>query len=179
VRELDRGLPRFKLLAGSEVNVLPDGSLDYPDDLLAELDWVVASVHTSFRMGERRMTERVLTAIEHPLVDCIGHLTGRLILRRRPYQIDVARIIEAAARTGTMLEINSNPNRRDLPERYARLAAEAGAMIAVNTDAHGVDTLPNMAYGVATARRAWLTADQIANTRTWRAFSKLRKRARR
>jgi DNA polymerase (family X) len=179
VRDLDRGLPRFRLLAGSEVNVLPDGSLDYPDDLLAELDWVVASVHTSFRMGERRMTERVLTAIEHPLVDCIGHLTGRLILRRRPYQIDVERIIEAAARTGTMLEINSNPNRRDLPERYARLAAEAGAMIALNTDAHGVDTLPNMAYGVATARRAWLTADQIANTRTWRAFSKLRKRARR
>jgi DNA polymerase (family X) len=179
VRELDRGLPRFKLLAGSEVNVLPDGSLDYPDELLAELDWVVASVHTSFRMGERRMTERVLTAIEHPLVDCIGHLTGRLILRRRPYQIDVARIIEAAARTGTMLEINSNPNRRDLPERYARLAAEAGAMIAVNTDAHGVDTLPNMAYGVATARRAWLTADQIANTRPWRELSKLRKRARR
>jgi DNA polymerase (family 10) len=179
VRELDRGLPRFKLLAGSEVNVLPDGSLDYPDELLAELDWVVASVHTSFRMGERRMTERVLTAIEHPLVDCIGHLTGRLILRRRPYQIDVERIIEAAARTGTMLEINSNPNRRDLPERYARLAAEAGAMIAVNTDAHGVDTLPNMAYGVATARRAWLTADQIANTRPWRELSKLRKRARR
>jgi DNA polymerase (family X) len=178
-RALDRRMPRFKLLAGSEVNVLPDGSLDYPDELLAELDWVVASVHTSFRMSERAMTERMLTAIENPLVDCIGHLTGRMLLRRRGYQLDVERVIEAAARTGTMLEINSNPNRRDLPDRYARLAAEAGALIVLNTDAHGVDTLPNMAYGVATARRAWLTADQIANTRPWRAFSKLRKRARR
>jgi DNA polymerase (family X) len=179
VRALDRRMPRFKLLAGSEVNVLPDGSLDYPDELLAELDWVVASVHTSFRMSEQAMTERMVTAIENPLVDCIGHLTGRMLLRRRGYQLDVERVIEAAARTGTMLEINSNPNRRDLPERYARLAADAGVMIAINTDAHGVDTLPNMAYGVATARRAWLTADQIANARTWREFSKLSKRARR
>jgi DNA polymerase (family 10) len=178
VRGLDRRMPRFKLLAGSEVNILPDGSLDYPDELLAELDWVIASVHTSFRMSERHMTERMLTAIENPLVDCIGHLTGRMLLRRRGYQLDVERVIEAAARTGTMLEINSNPNRRDLPERYARLAAEAGAMIVLNTDAHGVDTMVNMAYGVSTARRAWLTAEQIANTRSWREFSKLRKSAR-
>jgi DNA polymerase (family 10) len=178
VRMLDRKLPRFKLLAGSEVNILPDGSLDYPDELLAELDWVIASVHTSFRISEVAMTERMLTAIENPLVDCIGHLTGRMLLRRRGYQVDVERVIEAAARSGTMLEINSNPNRRDLPERYARLAAEAGVRIVVNTDAHGVDTLVNMSYGVATARRGWLTADQVANTRPWRSFSRLRKRAR-
>jgi DNA polymerase (family X) len=179
VRTLDRKLPRFKLLAGSEVNILPDGSLDYPDELLAELDWVIASVHTSFRISEKAMTERMLTAIENPLVDCIGHLTGRMLLRRRGYQLDVERVIEAAARTGTMLEINSNPNRRDLPERYARPAAEAGVRIVLNTDAHGGDTLVNMSYGVATARRAWLTADQVANTRPWRSFSRLRKRTRR
>jgi DNA polymerase (family X) len=176
VRALDGKLPRFKLLAGSEVNILPDGSLDYPDELLAELDWVVASVHTSFRISEKAMTERMLTAIENPLVDCIGHLTGRMLLRRRGYQVDIERILEAAARTGTMLEINSNPNRRDLPERYARLAGEGGVMIAVNTDAHGVDTLVNISYGVATARRAWLSAGHVANTRSWREFSKLRKR---
>jgi DNA polymerase (family X) len=176
VRALDRKLPRFKLLAGSEVNILPDGSLDYPDELLAELDWVVASVHTSFRISEKAMTERMLTAIENPLVDCIGHLTGRMLLRRRGYQVDIERTLEAAARTGTMLEINSNPNRRDLPERYARLAGEGGVTIAVNTDAHGVDTLVNISYGVATARRAWLTAGHVANTRSWREFSKLRKR---
>ena len=178
VRELDRRIRGLKLLAGSEVNVLPDGSLDYEDELLQELDWVIASVHTSFRMSEEKMTERVLRAIEHPMVDCIGHLSGRMILRRRPYEIDVERVAEAAARTGTMLEINGNPNRRDLSEHHARLAARLGATIVVNTDAHRVATLENMRYGVATARRAWLTANQIANTRDWRSFSRLRKRTR-
>ncbi len=180
VRELNERLRgrRFRVLAGSEVNILSDGSLDYPDDLLGQLDWVIASVHTSFRMSEREMTERVTAATEHPLVDCIGHLSGRLILRRDPYDIDVEQVIEAAVRTGTMLEINGNPNRRDLSERHARLAAEAGVQICVNTDAHRVATLENVVYGIATARRAWLTAEQVANTRTWREFSKLRKRTR-
>ena len=177
IREWNEGKRGFRLLAGSEVNILPDGSLDYPDELLAELDWVIGSVHTAFRMGGEKMTERVLAAIEHPLVDCIGHLTGRMLLRREPYDIDVERVAEAAARTGTMLEINGNPNRRDLSEHHARLAAEAGAWILVNTDAHQIRTLANMRYGIATARRAWLTADQIANTRGWKEFSKLRKRA--
>ena len=169
---------RFRVLAGSEVNISTDGSLDYDDELLAALDWVVASVHTSFRMSPKKLTDRVVTACEHPLVDCIGHLTGRLILRRDPYEIDVATVVETAARTQTMLEINGNPNRRDLSEHHARLAAEAGALICVNTDAHGADTLDNIAYGVATARRAWLTPAQVANTRPWREFAKLRKRAR-
>jgi DNA polymerase (family X) len=173
VREWNKGKRGFRLLAGSEVNIGLDGSLDYPDDLLGALDWVVASVHTSFGVGEPAMTERVLAAIENPQVDCIGHLTGRLIGRREPYGIDVEAVVEAAARTGTMLEINGNPNRRDLSERHARLAIEAGATIVLNTDAHGVDTLDNMAYAVATARRAWLTADQVANTRGWREFSRL------
>ncbi|TMK68596.1 MAG: DNA polymerase/3'-5' exonuclease PolX [Actinobacteria bacterium] len=179
VRAFNSGRRGFRLLAGSEVNILPDGSLDYADDLLAELDWAIASVHTSFKISKRAMTERVIAAIEHPLVDCVGHLSGRLIGRRDPYEIDVERVVEAAARTGTMLEINGNPNRRDLSERHARLAAEAGALICVNTDAHRVATLDNMTYGIATARRAWLTADQIANTRARREFSRLRKRARR
>ncbi|HSF01983.1 MAG TPA: PHP domain-containing protein, partial [Solirubrobacterales bacterium] len=179
VRAFNSGRRRFRLLAGSEVNILPDGSLDYDDDLLAELDWVVASVHTSFKISRREMTERVIAAIEHPLVDCIGHLSGRLIGRRDPYDIDVERVVEAAVRTGTMLEINGNPNRRDLSERHARLAAEAGALICVNTDAHRVATFNNMVYGIATARRAWLTPEQVANTRPWREFARLRKRARR
>ncbi len=157
----------FRLLAGSEINIGLDGSLDYPDDLVAALDWVVASVHTSFSCGEAQMTERVLAAIENPDVDCIGHLTGRLIGRREPYGIDVEAVAEAAARTGTVIEINGNPNRRDLSDRHARLAVEAGVRIVLNTDAHGVDTLDNMAYAVATARRAWLSADDVANTRGW------------
>ena len=178
VRALDRKINGMKLLAGTETNILPDGSPDYEDEVLSELDWVIASVHTSFRISEKAMTDRVVAAIEHPLVDCIGHLTGRMILRRRPYDIDVERVAEAAAANGTMLEINGNPNRRDMSEQNARLAADAGATIVINTDAHRMRTMENIRYGVATARRAWLTADQIANTRGWRTFARLRKRAR-
>lgn len=175
VREWNRGKRGFRLLAGSEVNVGLDGSLDYPEELVAALDWVVASVHTSFAISERAMTERVVAAIENPHVDCVGHLTGRLIGRREPYAIDVEAVVEAAARTGTMLEINGNPNRRDLSEHHARLAAEAGVAIVLATDAHGIDTLDNMAYAVATARRAWLTRADVANTRGWREFKRLLK----
>ncbi len=179
VRAYNESAPRgFRLLAGSEVNIGPDGEPDYPDKLLAELDWVIGSVHTQFRMGEKKMTDRIIAAMEHPLIDCIGHLTGRLLLRREPYGVDIERIAEAAARTGTMMEINGNPNRRDLNEGHAKLAAEAGVTIVCNTDAHGVDTLDNIKYSLATARRAWLTADQVANTRAWRSFAPLRKRAR-
>jgi len=173
VRAWNKGKRGFRLLAGSEVNIGLDGSLDYPEDLVEALDWVVASVHTSFAISEKEMTERVLAAIANPHVDCIGHLTGRLIGRREPYGIDVEAVTEAAAANGTMLEINGNPNRRDLSEHHARLAREAGATIILNTDAHGIDTLDNMAYAVATARRAWLTAADIANTRGWQAFKKL------
>jgi DNA polymerase (family 10) len=176
VADWNKGKRGFRLLAGSEVNIGLDGALDYPDDVVEALDWVVASVHTSFAISEKEMTTRVLAAIENPLVDCIGHLTGRLIGRREPYGIDIEAVAEAAARTGTMLEINGNPNRRDLSEHHARLAAEAGVTIVLNTDAHGVETLNNMDYAVATARRAWLTAKDIANTRGWDDFKRLRKR---
>ncbi|HWB68553.1 MAG TPA: DNA polymerase/3'-5' exonuclease PolX [Solirubrobacterales bacterium] len=176
IREWNKGKRGFRLLAGSEINIGLDGSLDYPDDLVAALDWVIASVHTSFSISEEEMTQRVLAAIENPQVNCIGHLTGRLIGRREPYAIDVEAVAGAAARTGTMLEINANPNRRDLSEHHARLAREAGVRIVVNTDAHGVDTLDNMAYGIATARRAWLAPADIANTRGWREFKALMKK---
>mgnify|MGYP005812139257 CR=1 FL=1 len=177
IREWNKGQGKdskgFRLLAGSEINIGLDGTLDYPDDLVEALDWVVASVHTSFSISEKEMTGRVLEAIDNPQVNCIGHLTGRLIGRREPYGIDVETVAAAAARTGTMIEINGNPNRRDLSEHHARLAREAGVSIVLNTDAHGVDTLDNMAYAVATARRAWLTAADVANTRGWREFKAL------
>jgi DNA polymerase (family 10) len=176
VADWNKGKRDFRLLAGSEVNIGLDGSLDYPEDLLATLDWVVASVHTSFAVSPKEMTARVLAAIDNPHVDCIGHLTGRLIGRREPYGIDVEAVAEAAARTGTMIEINGNPNRRDLSEQHARLARDAGVTIVLNTDAHGVETLNNMSYAVATARRAWLGPKDIANTRGWAEFKKLTKR---
>lgn len=178
VRALNEGFDGFRLLAGTEVNIDPDGSLDYDDEVLAELDWVVASVHTSFRMGEQRMTDRILAAMDHPLVDAIGHPTGRMILRRDPYAIDIERVVEHAARTGTMLEINANPDRRDLSDINARLAAEAGVLIVIDSDAHSARTLAVTRYGVATARRAWLTPRDVANTRPWQELAKLRKRER-
>jgi DNA polymerase (family X) len=177
IRSLDE--PGLTVLAGTETNVLPDGSVDYDDDVLGELDWVIASLHTSFRMSEDEQTERVLRAMEHPLVDAIGHATGRMIGRREPYALNVDRVIEKAVETGTFLEINANPNRRDLNDVYARAAAEAGATLVLDSDAHGADTLVrNMRYGVATARRAWLTAAQVANTRPWDELARLRKRGR-
>jgi len=169
----------IELLAGSEVNILPDGSLDYPDELLARLDWVIASVHSSFQLGEAAMTDRIVAAIEHPHVDAIGHLTGRKIAARPPYAVDVERVIEAAARTGTMLEINGAPDRRDLDDVHARAAAEAGVPILVDSDAHRPSTLrSSRRFGIATARRAWLTPDQVANTQPWPAFAQLIKRRR-
>jgi DNA polymerase (family 10) len=168
----------IELLAGSEVNILPDGSLDYPDQLLAQLDWVIASVHSSFRMSSAAMTARIVRAIEHPLVDAIGHPSGRKIEQRRPYEFDVEQVIEAAARTGTMLEINANPDRRDLNEVNARAAAAASVPIVINCDAHRILGFEAARYGIATARRAWLSAGDVVNTRSWAEVAALRPRNR-
>jgi DNA polymerase (family X) len=179
VRELNEHLDGFRVLAGSEVNIQLDGSLDYDDDLLEQLDWVVASVHTSFRMSEKRMTDRMTAAMEHPLVDVIGHPTGRKILQRDPYPVDVERLIAKAAETGTMLEINAAPDRRDLSDLHARAAAEAGVPIVIDSDAHSPQLLGLIRYGIATARRAWLEPANVANTRAWDELNALRKRPRR
>jgi DNA polymerase (family 10) len=176
VRTLNEELDGFTVLAGTEVNINTDGSLDYPDDVLEELDWIVASAHTSFRMGEEKMTSRIMAAMDHPLVDVIGHPTGRKILRREPYAVNVERLVAHAAETGTFLEINANPDRRDLNDVHARLAAEAGVPIVINSDAHSRRTLRVIRYGVATARRAWLTKKHVANTRSWPQLDSLRKR---
>jgi DNA polymerase (family 10) len=178
VREVDAQMEGIAVKAGSEVNILPDGGLDYEDELLEELDWVVASVHTAFGMGEEAMTARMIRAIEHPLVDAIGHPTGRMIVRREPYAIDLEAVGEAAARTGTLLEINANPDRRDLSDVNALGAARAGVKIVIDSDAHKVVTLQNMRWGIATARRAWLTKEDVANTRPWGELVATRKRNR-
>jgi len=178
VRAANARVEGIELLAGSEVNILPDGSLDYEDELLSELDWVIASVHTAFGASERAMTERMITAIEHPLVNAIGHPTGRLIERREPYAIDLDAVFAAAARTGTMLEINANPKRRDLSDVHARAAVRAGVRIVIDSDAHRAETLQNMRWGVATARRAWLSKHDVANTWSWAQLEKLGKQPR-
>ncbi|WP_028057236.1 DNA polymerase/3'-5' exonuclease PolX [Candidatus Solirubrobacter pratensis] len=177
IAALNASLDAIQLLAGTEVNILPDGSLDYPDELLARLDWVIASVHTSFGMDEATMTDRMIRAIEHPYVDAIGHPTGRKIETRPPYAIDMTRVIAAAARTGTMIEINAAPDRRDMNEIHARAAAAAGVKVLIDSDAHSARNFELLRYGIATARRAWLTPEQVANTRPWPEFAALRKRS--
>ncbi|MDQ6730971.1 MAG: DNA polymerase/3'-5' exonuclease PolX, partial [Actinomycetota bacterium] len=157
----------MRLLAGSEVNILPDGTLDYADEVLAELDWVVASVHSSFGMASEAMTARIVHAIENPLVDVIGHLSGRKIEQRPAYAFDFETVVAAAVATGTMLEINASPARRDLNDVHARAAAAAGIGIVINSDAHRTGGFEVARYGVATARRAWLGPDAILNTLPW------------
>jgi DNA polymerase (family 10) len=169
---LNERLARFRILKGIEVNIRVDGSLSLPDEVLAERDWVMASLHGAF---DRSPTERVLAAMENPNVDCIGHLTARKINIRPPVDIDIEKVVAKAFETGTFLEINSQPNRLDLRDTHARLAGEAGVKIAVNTDSHELRALQHMEMGVAQARRAWLTKDQVLNTRTWPGIQKLLK----
>ena len=172
VEELNSRLRSFRVLRGIEANIRADGSLDVDDEILAELDWVVASLHTSF---DRAPTERILGAMDNPHVDCIGHLTGRRLLKRDGATVDVERVVEGAADTGTALEINSQPDRLDMRDTHARLAGEAGVLIPVTTDAHSVGALGYAELGIAQARRAWLTKEQILNTRSWRDIAGLKK----
>jgi DNA polymerase (family X) len=175
-KEIDALAERVKplrLLKGIEVNIRADGTLDVADEVLAERDWVVASIHTAF---DREPTERVLATMENPHVDCIGHLTGRKLSRRAPMDIAVERVVEKAVETGTFLEINSQPDRLDLRDVHARLAGEAGVPVVVSSDAHEVRALDYVEFGVAQARRAWLSADRVANTRTWAQLKRLMKK---
>jgi DNA polymerase (family X) len=171
---LNERLAPFRILKGIEVNIRANGELDVPDDVLAELDWVMASVHTSF---DKDPTERVLNAMQSPHVDCIGHLTSRRIGVRNPSTIEVEKVVEGALATGTFLEINSQPDRLDLRDANARLAGEAGVTLTISSDGHSASALRYVELGVAQARRAWLSKDQILNTRPWKAIEKLRKRA--
>ena len=175
-KEIDRLAERvapLKLLKGIEVNIKADATLDVPDEVLAERDWVVASIHAAF---DRSPTERVLEAMENPRVDVIGHLTGRKLNKRQPMEIDLERVVEQALATGTFLEINSQPDRLDLRDVNARLAGEAGVPIVISSDAHQLEALDYVDFGVAQARRAWLRPEQVANTRTWPQLRKLMKR---
>lgn len=165
VRRLSERLGGVAVLIGSEVDILADGSLDYPDEVLAELDVVIASVHTRFRMDVRAMTERIIRAMQNPYVTIIGHPTGRLVQQRDPYSVDVEQLVEAARKTGTILEVNAAPERLDLKDVHVRLAKESGVLLAVNTDAHSTSQLRYMVLGVGTARRGWAEAKDVVNTR--------------
>jgi DNA polymerase (family 10) len=165
--------PKLRILAGVEANIRSNGEVDVPEDELALLDWVVASVHNA---PENRPTERVLEAMQNPYVDCIGHLTGRRIGSRGPREVDVERVIEGALAAGCFLEINGQPDRLDLRDVHARAAKEAGLKLLVNSDAHQIRAQNYVELGIGQARRGWLTKDDVVNTRTWKQLDKLRRK---
>jgi DNA polymerase (family X) len=165
--------PKLRILAGVEANIRSNGEVDVPEEELALLDWVVASVHNA---PENRPTERVLEAMDNPYVDCIGHLTGRRIRSRGPRDVDVERVVEKALEVGCFLEINGQPDRLDLRDVHARAAKEAGLKLVINSDAHEVASQRYVELGVGQARRGWLTKDDVVNTRTWKQLDKIRRK---
>ena len=170
---LNERVAPFRILKGIEVNVRPDGSLDVTDEELATRDWVVASVHSRF---DHNPTERVLAAMESPYVDCIGHPTNRKIGRRSPAAIDLDSVLAKALETGTFVELNSQPDRLDLSDVHVRAARDAGVKVVIDSDGHQLSALDYVELGVGQARRAWLTPDDVLNTRTWKQIEKLRKK---
>ncbi|HZG41934.1 MAG TPA: DNA polymerase/3'-5' exonuclease PolX [Longimicrobium sp.] len=159
-----KGKKRFRLFKGVESDILADGRLDYDDDVLASFDYVVGSVHSGFQMPEREMTDRLIRAVSHPRITMLGHATGRLLLKRDGYAVDVRAVIDAAAEHGVCVEINADPHRLDVDWKNARYAAEKGVLVPINPDAHSTGALGNVLYGVNVARKAWLTAAQVLNT---------------
>jgi len=160
---LNAGDRDFRIFAGTECDILKDGSLDFPDDVLASLDYVVASIHSVFTLSEAEMTSRIIKAISNPYVTMMGHLTGRLLTSREPYKVDVPAIIEAAAATGTIIELNANPRRLDMDWRWWPLAIEKGVKCSINPDAHSTHGLQDLAFGVRIARKGWLTRNDVVN----------------
>jgi DNA polymerase (family 10) len=165
--------PKLRILTGVEANIRSNGEVDVPEEELARLDWVVASVHNA---PENRPTERVLEAMDNPYVDCIGHLTGRRIRTRGPRDVNVERVIEKALEVGCFLEINGQPDRLDLRDVHARAAKEAGLKLVVDSDAHSVSAQSYVELGIGQARRGWLTKDDVVNTRTWKQLEKIRRK---
>ncbi|MEZ5300673.1 MAG: DNA polymerase/3'-5' exonuclease PolX [Verrucomicrobiales bacterium] len=163
IAELNAGFDGFRLFAGSEVDILRDGSLDFGDDLLAELDYAVASVHNVFTLSEADQTARIIKAIENPHVTMIGHLTGRLLLQREPYALNIEAVLDAAAETGTIIELNANPWRLDLDWRWWKLAKAKGVKCAINPDAHSTKGLQDLFFGTRIARKGWLEKDDVVN----------------
>ncbi len=176
IEAVSKQVSGITVLKGIEVDIRADGSLDFDDVALAERDWVMASIHSGFDGAREKLTDRLVAAMQNPHVDCIGHPTGRKINKRPPYELDFERVCEVAAGTGTFLELNAQPDRLDLTDTLARAAAEAGVRLVISTDAHRIHELDNLELAVAQARRGWITAEQVVNTRTWAQVKKLQKR---
>jgi DNA polymerase (family 10) len=170
IRALD-GQHGIRLLAGSECDIRPDGTMDLADDCLASLDIVVASVHSGFNQNREQMTDRILKALANPHVDILGHPTGRRILKRPPYPLDVEAIVDAAAQNGAAIEINCQVERLDFNDVHAKLARDRGVPIVISSDAHSRNAFPRLRWGILVARRAWLEPAHVLNTRPFEKFT--------
>jgi DNA polymerase (family 10) len=173
IQSLNSEKPKCTLLSGTECDILKEGKLDFPDSLLKELDYVVASVHSGFSSNEKEMTDRIIRAIENPHVTCLGHLTGRLLLEREAYPVNIPKILDAAAANGTWIELNANPWRLDLDWRWWHKARDLGILCCINPDAHKTSHLRFLDFGVTLARKGWLRAQDVVNTRTLVQLRKL------
>jgi DNA polymerase (family 10) len=176
IEALNAGLEGFRLLKGIEVDILEDGRLDLPDEVLGRLDVVMASVHSKFDLSREKQTERIVRAMDNAHVHILAHPTGRRIGERPPYEVDMERLMEAALERGCYLEINAQPGRLDLDDVYAKMAREMGLMLSISTDAHRVAELDYLRFGVGQARRGWLEAGDVLNTRSWEELKGLLKR---
>ena len=163
IRKLNKTFKDFRIFAGVECDILRDGQLDFPDEVLADLDYVVASVHSVFNLPEAEMTKRVIKAMENPFITMLAHPTGRLLLQREPYAINIPAVLDAAAATGTWIEINAAPKRLDLDWRWWRMAKEKGVKCVINPDAHRIERLQDLWFGVGVARKGWLTRSDVVN----------------
>jgi DNA polymerase (family 10) len=163
IRKLNKKFDGFRVFAGVECDILRDGSLDFPDEVLADLDYAVASIHSVFNLSEADMTKRIIRAMENPFITMLGHPTGRLLLKREPYQIDIPAILDAAAATETWIEINAAPKRLDLDWRWWPLAKQKGVKCVINPDAHRVERLQDLWFGIGVARKGWLTKGDVVN----------------
>ena len=163
IRKLNQKLDGFRLFAGIECDILRDGSLDFDDDVLSELDFVVASIHSVFNLSEADMTRRIIRAIGNPFVTILAHPTGRLLLKREPYVVDLPAVLDAAAETGTWIELNAAPKRLDLDWRWWPRAKEKRVKCVINPDAHRAERLQDLWFGVGIARKGWLTKDDVMN----------------
>jgi DNA polymerase (family 10) len=176
IERLNEKYPDFKILKSVEVDILEDGSLDLPDDVLKELDIVLCSIHYNRNLSREKQTERVLRAMDNPHFNILAHPTGRLIGSREAYEIDIYRVMEEAAKRGCFLEINSHPERLDLTDTNAKMAKELGLKVPISTDAHTIDNLNNIRHGVSQARRGWLEKRDVLNTYPWKELQALLKR---
>jgi DNA polymerase (family 10) len=176
IDHLNEKVEGFRILKAIEVDILEDGSLDLPDSILRELDLVVCSVHFQFMLSRQKQTERIIRAMDHPSCHILGHPTGRLINRRAPYDLDMERVMKAARERGCFMELNAQPERLDLDDIYCRMAKEIGVKVAISTDAHSIDGLDHMRFGVGQARRGWLEPKDVLNTRHWKELKKMLER---